>query len=98
MRPFYLFLAPIGATTVDSTAVRFATVPSIPNGVTSTGNNIPIDAVANSAFENIGMHFGTPSVFLARTRVVVPGGTPAPMGALTLTVRGPVVRCRTCDG
>lgn len=87
--PVDLFLAPQGTTsTADPAAVRFATVPAIAHGVTLTGGDIPLEPAATTAFENIGMHFGTPFVFLARTRVVVPGGTPAPMGALTLTVRG----------
>ena len=60
-----------------------------PNGDTPLANgNIPLDAAANQVFENIGMHLGTPFVFLAQTQVVLPGGTPAPTGALTLTIKG----------
>jgi len=87
--PIDLFLGPQGTTKVtDPNVTRFATVPAIPHGATVTNGNIPVEPAANSVFENIGMHLGTPFVFLAKTRVVVPGGTPAPMGALTLTVKG----------
>jgi len=87
--PVDLFVGPQGTTKVsDPGVVKFATVPSIPHGTTKTDGNIPIDAAANQVFENIGMHLGTPFVFLAQTRVVIPGGTPAPTGALTLTIKG----------
>lgn len=85
--PVDLYLGPQGTTSVGG-AVKFATVPAIPSGVTLSNGNIPIDANANAAFENIGMHLGTPFVFLAQTKVVIPGGTPAPTGAMTFTVKG----------
>ena len=87
--PVDLFLGPQGATKPsDPGVVKFATVPSIQHGTTVTNGNIPVDAAANSVFETIGMHLGTPFVFLAQTRVVIPGGTPPPAGALTLTIKG----------
>jgi len=87
--PVDLFLGPQGTTkTTDPGGVKFATVPSIPRSTVVTDGNIPIEAAANTVFENIGMHLGTPFVFLAQTRVVIPGGTPAPAGALTLTIKG----------
>jgi|GEM_PF-1418284 len=87
--PVDLFVGPQGSTKVSDPGVtKFATVPVIPHGTTVTNGNIPLDAAANSVFENIGMHLGTPFVFLAQTRVVIPGGTPPPSGALTLTIKG----------
>jgi len=87
--PVDLFLGPQGATKPsDPGVVKFATVPSILHGATPTNANIPLEPAANSVFENIGMHLGTPFVFLAQTRVVIPGGTPPPSGALTLTIKG----------
>jgi len=87
--PVELFLGPQGSTkTTDPGVVKFATVPSIPASTPLTNGNIPVDPAANTVFENIGMHLGTPFVFLAQTRVVIPGGTPAPTGALTLTIKG----------
>jgi len=87
--PIDLFLGPQGTTKVtDAGVTKFATLPWIPHGTTVTNGNIPIQPAANTVFENIGMHLGTPFVFLAKTRVVVPGGAPAPMGALTMTVKG----------
>jgi len=87
--PVDLYVGPQGSTKVsDPGVVKFATVPSIPHATTLTNGNIPLDAAANSVFSNIGMHLGTPFVFLAQTRVVIPGGTPPPSGALTLTIKG----------
>jgi len=87
--PIDLFLGPQGTTKVtDPGVTQFATVPAIPHGTILTNGNIPLEPAANGVFANIGMHLGTPFVFLAKTRVVVPGGTAAPAGALTLTVKG----------
>lgn len=83
--PVDLYLA---QSDTDPSPTRFATVPAIVHGTTVTNGNIPIEPAANTAFDNIGMHLGTPFVFLARTRVLVPGGTPAPTGAVTLTIKG----------
>jgi len=87
--PVDLYVGPQGSTKVsDPGVVKFATVPAIPHATTLANGNIPLDAAANQVFENIGMHLGTPFVFLAQTQVVLPGGTPAPTGALTLTIKG----------
>jgi hypothetical protein len=87
--PVDLFVASQNATsTADPSAVKFGTVPVIPKMTTATGSNVTLDPAGKTAFEKIAMNFGTPFVFLARTQVVVPGGTPAPTGALTLTIHG----------
>ena len=87
--PVDLFVADNGATsTLDPSAVRFGTVPVIVKGTTLTAGKVTLAASAKDAFNKIGHHLGTPFVFLSRARVLVPGGTPIPMGALSLTVRG----------
>src|SRR4051812_12768568 len=87
--PVQLFIADDSATSADDpSAVLFGTVPTTPKGTTSTGRKVTLEPGANGAFINIGHHLGTPFTFLARSRVVVPGGTPIPMGALGLTIKG----------
>jgi hypothetical protein len=87
--PVQLFIANDGATSADDpSAVPFGTVPVIPKGKTSTGSQVTLAAGAKDAFINIGHHLGTPFTFLARSRIVVPGGTPVPSGALGLTIQG----------
>jgi hypothetical protein len=86
--PVQLFIANDGATSTDDpSAVLFGTLPSIPKGKMPMGE-VKLEAGASGAFINIGHHLGTPFAFLARSRVVVPGGTPVPMGALGLTIQG----------
>lgn len=86
--PVDLFVAPLGTTTAsDPAAIQFGTVPVIRAGSTSPGT-VNVGKAGKAAFENIAKNFGTPFVFLSRARVVVPGGTPAPTGALTLTITG----------
>ncbi len=86
--PVELFVAPQGTTTAsDPAAIRFGKVPVIAAGSTVPGK-VDLDPAGKAAFENIAKNFGTPFVFLSRARVVVPGGTPAPTGALTLTISG----------
>jgi hypothetical protein len=84
-----LFVAPQGVTTTsDPAATRFGTVPPIPAHMDSKDGNVALDKAGQDAFVGFAHHFGTPFVFLARSRVVVPGGTPVPMGGLSLTVKG----------
>jgi hypothetical protein len=87
--PVQLFIANDTATSTDDpSAVLFGTVPSIAKGTTSTGGKVTLEDGAANAFVNIGHHLGTPFTFLARSRVVVRQGTPIPMGALGLTIKG----------
>jgi hypothetical protein len=88
--PVQLFIANDSATSTDDpSAVLFGTVPATPKGTTSTGRKVTLEqGAADAAFINIGHHLDTPFTFLARSRVVVPGGTPIPMGALGLTIKG----------
>lgn len=84
-----LFVAPMGVTsTSDPSATRFGTVPVIAAKTDVTGGTVALDKAGQDAFVNFAHHFGTPFSFLARTRVVVPGGTPVPSGGLSLTVKG----------
>ncbi|MBC8132763.1 MAG: hypothetical protein H7X95_07260 [Deltaproteobacteria bacterium] len=75
-------------TTTHASAKRFGTVPPTTAGATSTGGTVMIDLESQNAFKALARNFGTPFVFMARTVVVVPGGTPLPMGAVSLRIRG----------
>jgi len=88
--PVDLFLADNGATsTLDPSAVKFGTVPVIPKLTTVPDGKVTLDQpAAKDAFNKIGHHLGTPFVFIARSRVLVAGGTPVPSGALSITVGG----------
>jgi len=88
--PVDLFLADNGAaSTGDPSAVQFGTVPVIPRMTTVANGNVTlVQPAAKDAFNKIGHHLGTPFVFIARSRVLVPGGTPVPSGALSITVGG----------
>jgi len=84
-----LFVAPMGVTTTSDPAAKlFGTVPPIPMNMNITAGNVTLDKAGQDAFVGFAHHFGTPFVFLARSRVVVPGGTPVPTGGLSLTVKG----------
>lgn len=84
-----LFVADQGATnTAHPSARRFGTVPPTAAGVTLTGGDVTLNPQGQEAFKQHAHNFGTPFVFMARSRVVVAGGTPVPMGAITLTIRG----------
>lgn len=84
-----LFVASQGATsTADPSAKLFGTVPPTSHGKTLTGGTVAVDPQGQEAFKAFAHNFGTPFVFMARTKVVVPGGTPLPMGAISLTIKG----------
>ncbi|MEO8214995.1 MAG: hypothetical protein ABI560_17480, partial [Myxococcales bacterium] len=57
-------------------------------GRTLTDGTVALDPRGQEAFKGFAHNFGTPFVFMARTKVVVPGGTPLPTGALSLTIKG----------
>jgi len=88
--PVDLYLANAGATSSeDPSAVKFGTVPVIPKMTTVPDGKVTlIQPAAKDSFNNIGHHLGTPFVFIARSRVLVAGGTPVPSGALSITVGG----------
>jgi hypothetical protein len=86
-----LFVAPSGVTSAsDPQAKRFGTVPPTAAQTTVTGGTVALDSVGQQAFVGFAHNFGTPFVFLARTVVVVPGGTPIPMGAVDITIKGQI--------
>lgn len=88
--PVELFLADNGATsTQDPSAVHFGTVPVIPKMMAPIDGNVTLlQPAAKDAFNKIGHNLGTPFVFIARSRVLVAGGTPVPSGALSIIVGG----------
>ena len=88
--PVDLFLADNGAaSTMDPSAVKFGTVPVIPKMTMVSEGKVALDQpAAKDAFNKIGHHLGTPFVFIARSRVLVAGGTPVPSGALSIIVGG----------
>jgi hypothetical protein len=84
-----LFVAPNGTTsTSDAGAVRFGTVPLTPAGKTIADGAVALDKPGQDAFVGFAHNFGTPFVFIARSVVIVPGGTPLPMGAVEITIKG----------
>ena len=84
-----IYVAPQGATsTADPGASRFGTVPVTPAGTTIAGGSVALDPAGQSAFVGFAHDFGTPFVFIAKTTVIVPGGTPLPMGAIDIDIRG----------
>ncbi|MES1209011.1 MAG: hypothetical protein ABUS79_23990 [Pseudomonadota bacterium] len=86
--PFELFVAPEGTTSTSSPdAKRFGTVPATPAMTTGPGN-VTLDPAGQQAFVGFAHNFGTPFVFLGRTTVVVPGGTPLPMGSVDIKIKG----------
>ena len=87
--PVELFVAPDGTTTAsDSAAKRFGTVPTIPAATPVTNGNVTLDPVGQEAFVGFAHNFSTPFVFLARTSVIVPAGSPLPMGAVEIKIKG----------
>jgi hypothetical protein len=89
--PVDLFLANNGATsTADPSAQKFGTVPATPAMTTVVGQQVTLDGAGQQAFVNYAKNFGTPFEVIARTTIVVPGGTPLPTGALTISVTGRV--------
>jgi hypothetical protein len=84
-----LFVAPNGVTTAsDPQAKRFGTVPSTPSELTVTAGTVTMDPVGQAAFVGFAHNFGTPFVFIARSVVVVRGGSPLPMGAVDIKIMG----------
>lgn len=87
--PVELFVAPNGVTsTSDPQAKRFGTVPATPSQSTIMDGAVTMDPVGQEAFVGFAHNFGTPFVFIARSVVVVPGGSPLPMGAVDITIKG----------
>ena len=84
-----LFIAPAGVTsTSDPMAVPFGTVPPTHAGTTVTGGHVALTSQGQAAFQGYAHNFSTPFVFMGRTTVVLPGGTPTPTGAIKITVKG----------
>jgi hypothetical protein len=87
--PVELFVAPQGTTSAsDPNAKKFGTVPSTPAGAIIIGGKVTPDPAGQQAFVGFAHNFGMPFVFLARTTVVVPGGTPTPSGGVDITIKG----------
>jgi hypothetical protein len=86
-----LFVAPAGVTSAsDPQAKKFGTVPPTAAHTTLVGGSVTLDSGGQQAFVGFAHNFGTPFVFLARTVVVVAGGTPIPMGAVDIAIRAQV--------
>jgi hypothetical protein len=87
--PVELFVAPDGTTSSsDAAAKRFGTVPTTPAKQPIMNGTVTLDPVGQNAFVGFAHNFGTPFVFIARTSVIVPGGTPLPMGAVEIKIKG----------
>ena len=84
-----IYVAPQGTTsTADPSASKFGTVPVTPAGSTIAGGSVALDPAGQNAFVGFAHDFGTPFVFIAKTTVIVPGGTPLPMGAIDIDIKG----------
>ena len=85
-----LYLAPVGVTDPsDPMAQKFGTVPAIAANSTASGDVVK-EPGADDLFIMYGHNFGTPFNFIATTTVVVPSGSPTPMGMITVTVTGKI--------
>jgi hypothetical protein len=88
--PLALYVAPDGVMSAsDPSAQKFGTVPMIPAGMSQSGDVI-LEPDADAVFSARGQMFGTPFNFIATTTVVVPSGSPTPMGMITVTVTGKI--------
>jgi hypothetical protein len=84
-----IYVAPQGATSsADPSASKFGTVPVTLAGTTIAGGSVALDPAGQNAFVGFAHDFGTPFVFIAKTTVIVPGGTPLPAGAIDIEIRG----------
>jgi hypothetical protein len=84
-----IYVAAEGATsTADPSASKFGTIPGTPARTTIAGGSVALDSAGQSAFVGFAHEFGTPFVFIAKASVIVPGGTPLPMGAIDIDIRG----------
>ena len=88
--PMTIYLAPDGATKPsDPGAEEFGTIPAIPAGTDPSGM---VMLVSNAAqvFAKFTGNISTPFTIIAAGTFVVAGGSPVPMGAITLSVTGTV--------
>ena len=88
--PLTIYLAPDGATKPsDSGAEEFGTIPAIPAGTNPSGMVMLVPNAA-AVFAKFTGNISMPFTIIAAGTVVVPGGSPVPSGAITLSVTGTV--------
>jgi hypothetical protein len=88
--PLELYLAAAGVMdATDPSATKFGTVPSIPAGMTASGEIIK-EPDADQTFAVYGHAFGTPFNFIATTTVSLPSGSQTPTGRIDITINGQV--------
>jgi hypothetical protein len=88
--PMTIYLAPDMVTDPhDSRAMEFGTIPAIPAGTDPSGM---VNLVPNAAqvFATFTGDVGKPFYIIAAGTVAIPSGSPAPSGAITLSVTGVV--------
>jgi hypothetical protein len=91
--PLTIYLAPDGVTDPhDPRALEFGTIPAIPH---TPPDNDPSGMVmlvpnASAVFAKFTGNISTPFTIIAAGTVAIPGGSPAPSGAITLSVTGVV--------
>jgi len=84
-----IYVAPQGTTsTSDPNAAKFGTVPVTRAGTTISGGSVALDPAGQKALVGFAHDFGTPFVLIGKTVVIVPGGTPLPMGAIDIDIKG----------
>jgi len=88
--PLTIYLAPSGVTDPhDPTALEFGTIPAIPAGTDPSGMVMLVPNAA-SVFAKFTGNISNPFTVIAAGTVAIPSGSPAPSGAITLSVTGTV--------
>lgn len=88
--PMTIYLAPDGVTNPsDTRAMEFGTIPAIPAGTDPSGMVMLVPNAA-AVFAKFTGNISTPFTVIAAGTVAIPSGSPAPSGAITLSVTGTV--------
>ncbi len=88
--PVEVFVAPQDATSAsDSRARKLATMPGKAAGYQGT-EVLPVDAAGQAAFSQFATNYQVPFKIIARTKLSVRSGDPAPSGRATARIGGQV--------
>jgi len=88
--PMTIYLAPDGVTDPkDPRAQEFGTIPAIP-AMTDPSGMVMLVPNAAAVFAQFTGNISTPFTIIAAGTVAIPSGSPAPSGAITLSVTGAV--------
>lgn len=88
--PVEVFVAPQDATSAsDSRARKLATMPAKAAGYQGT-DVLPVDAAGQAAFSQFATNYAVPFKIIARTKLSLRAGEPAPTGRATARIGGQV--------